>query len=160
MSKASKTPKKTARPAERKRATSRLFPYAKVAEMWRKKRPFRKLQKRLVELVKVVSLGRRSEMGHEQRTVARLKTMHRTARGQIDHGPRMPAVRSEPLENRDRPSQPRLARTPGKQNLDGSREAVAQLGRSGSHRVLPQRNGSVPAPNRSAIESYTFAVDR
>ena len=34
MSKASKTPKKTAPPAERKRATSRPFPYAKVAEMW------------------------------------------------------------------------------------------------------------------------------
>ena len=38
MSKASKTPKKTARPAERKRATSRLFPYAKVAEMWAQKK--------------------------------------------------------------------------------------------------------------------------
>jgi hypothetical protein len=34
MTKASKTPKKTARPAKRKRAISRPFPYAKVAEMW------------------------------------------------------------------------------------------------------------------------------
>ena len=34
MSKASTKPKKAARPAKRKRATSRPFPYAKVAEMW------------------------------------------------------------------------------------------------------------------------------
>ena len=34
MSKASTKPKKSARPAKHKRATSRPFPYAKVAEMW------------------------------------------------------------------------------------------------------------------------------
>jgi hypothetical protein len=34
MTKASKTPKESTRPAKRKRATSRPFPYAKVAEMW------------------------------------------------------------------------------------------------------------------------------
>ena len=34
MSKASTKPKKLARPANRKRATNRPFPYAKVAEMW------------------------------------------------------------------------------------------------------------------------------
>jgi hypothetical protein len=34
LTKASKTPKKSARHAKRKRATSRAFPYAKVAEMW------------------------------------------------------------------------------------------------------------------------------
>lgn len=38
MTKASKTPKKSARPAKRKRATSRPFPYAKVAEMWAQKK--------------------------------------------------------------------------------------------------------------------------
>ena len=38
MSKASKTPKRTALPAKRKRATSRPFPYAKVAEMWAQKK--------------------------------------------------------------------------------------------------------------------------
>jgi hypothetical protein len=34
MTKTSKKLKKSARPAKRKRATSRPFPYAKVAEMW------------------------------------------------------------------------------------------------------------------------------
>jgi hypothetical protein len=34
LSKSSKTPKKVSRPAERKRATRRAFPYPKVAEMW------------------------------------------------------------------------------------------------------------------------------
>jgi hypothetical protein len=34
LSKASKTPKKAARPAKRKRATSRPFPYEQVAKMW------------------------------------------------------------------------------------------------------------------------------
>ena len=34
MSKASTKPKKAARPAKRKRATSRPFPYEQVAEMW------------------------------------------------------------------------------------------------------------------------------
>jgi hypothetical protein len=34
MTKASKTPKKAARPAKRKRATNRPFPYEKVAKMW------------------------------------------------------------------------------------------------------------------------------
>jgi hypothetical protein len=34
MTKASKAQKKAARPAKRKRATSRPFPYAEVAEMW------------------------------------------------------------------------------------------------------------------------------
>ena len=38
LSKASKTPKRTALPAKRKRATSRPFPYAKVAEMWAQKK--------------------------------------------------------------------------------------------------------------------------
>jgi hypothetical protein len=34
LSKASAKPKKASRPAKQKRATSRPFPYAKVAEMW------------------------------------------------------------------------------------------------------------------------------
>jgi hypothetical protein len=38
MTKTSKKLKRTALPEERKRATSRLFPYAKVAEMWAQKK--------------------------------------------------------------------------------------------------------------------------
>lgn len=34
MSKSSKTPKKSARPAKRKRATNRTFPYEQVAKLW------------------------------------------------------------------------------------------------------------------------------
>jgi hypothetical protein len=34
LPKASKTPKKSARPAKRMRVTSRPFPYAKVAKLW------------------------------------------------------------------------------------------------------------------------------
>jgi hypothetical protein len=45
MTKASKTPKKSARPAKPKRATSRAFPYAKVAEMWAQKRTIPEIAK-------------------------------------------------------------------------------------------------------------------
>ena len=38
MSKTSKTPKKTALPTKRKRATSRPFPYEKVATLWAQKK--------------------------------------------------------------------------------------------------------------------------
>jgi hypothetical protein len=45
LSKASTKPKKAARPAKRKRATSRAFPYAKVAEMWEQEKTIPEIAK-------------------------------------------------------------------------------------------------------------------
>jgi hypothetical protein len=45
LTKVSKTPKKAARPAKRKRATSRPFPYAEVAEMWAQERTIPEIAK-------------------------------------------------------------------------------------------------------------------
>lgn len=78
LSKASKTPKKTALPAERKRATSRLFPYAKVAEMWAQK-------KTIPEIAKAIGrVGKGDDPYHSLRVaLTRMHKGYKNAEGKV-----------------------------------------------------------------------------
>jgi hypothetical protein len=67
--KTSAKPKKSARPAKRKRATSRAFPYAKVAEMWAQ-------EKTIPEIAKAIGrVGKGDDPYHALR--AALTKMHK-----------------------------------------------------------------------------------
>ncbi len=61
MTNPSKTPKKAARPAKRKHATSRPFPYAEVAEMWTREKAIPEIAKRFGALAKVMIRTTRCE---------------------------------------------------------------------------------------------------
>jgi hypothetical protein len=69
MTKASKTPKKVARPAKRKRASSRPFPYEKVAKMWAQ-------EKTIPEIAKAIGrVGKGDDPYHSLRVA--LTKMHK-----------------------------------------------------------------------------------
>jgi hypothetical protein len=69
MTKTSKNPKKSARPARRKRATSRPFPYAEVAEIWAQ-------ENTIPEIAKAVGrVGKGDDPYHSLRVA--LTKMHR-----------------------------------------------------------------------------------
>jgi hypothetical protein len=69
MTNASKTQKKTARPAKRKRATSRPFPYEKVAKLWA-------LKKSIPEIAKAIGrVGKGDDPYHSLRVA--LTKMHK-----------------------------------------------------------------------------------
>jgi hypothetical protein len=78
LSKASKTPKKAARPAKRKRATSRPFPYAKVAEMWAQ-------EKTIPEIAKAIRrVGKGDDKFHALRIfLTKMHKGYRDAEGNI-----------------------------------------------------------------------------
>jgi len=77
LSRSSKTPKKSAR-AKRKRATSRAFPYAKVAEMWVQ-------EKTIPEIAKAIGrVGKGDDPHHSLRVVlTRMHKGYRTAEGAV-----------------------------------------------------------------------------
>lgn len=69
MSKSSKTPKKVTHPEKRKRATSRAFPYEKVAKLWA-------LKKTIPEIAKAIGrVGKGDDPYHSLRVT--LTKMHR-----------------------------------------------------------------------------------
>jgi hypothetical protein len=69
LSKTSTKPKKSARSANRKRATSRAFPYAKVAEMWAQ-------EKTIPEIAKAIDrVGKGDDKFHALRIF--LSKMHK-----------------------------------------------------------------------------------
>jgi hypothetical protein len=78
MTKTSAKPKKSARPAKRKRATSRAFPYAKVAEMWVQ-------EKTIPEIAKAIGrVGKGDDPHHSLRVVlTRMHKGYRTAEGAV-----------------------------------------------------------------------------
>ena len=74
MTKASKKPKKAARPAKRKRATNRPFPYEQVAKMWAQ-------EKTIPEIAKAIGrVGKGDDPYHSLRVA--LTKMHRGYRDQ------------------------------------------------------------------------------
>ena len=78
MSKASTKPKKGARSAKRKRATSRPFPYAKVAEMWEQ-------EKTIPEIAKAIRrVGEGDDKFHALRIfLTKMHKGYRDAEGKI-----------------------------------------------------------------------------
>jgi hypothetical protein len=82
MSKASKAPKKAARPAKRKRATSRPFPYEDVAKMWTQ-------EKTIPEIAKTIGrVGKGDDPYHSLRVaLTRMGTSARDHIVDFPHGP-------------------------------------------------------------------------
>jgi hypothetical protein len=78
MTKTSKTPKKTAHAAKRKRATNRPFPYAKVAEMWAQ-------EKTIPEIAKAIRrVGKGDDKFHALRIfLTKMHKGYRDAEGNI-----------------------------------------------------------------------------
>jgi hypothetical protein len=78
MTKASKTPKKAARPAKRKRATSGPFPYEKVARMWAQ-------EKTIPEIAKAIRrVGKGDDRFHALRIfLSKMHKGYRDAEGKI-----------------------------------------------------------------------------
>jgi hypothetical protein len=77
MNRASKAPKKSVRPAKRKRATSRAFPYAKVAEMWAQ-------EKTIPEIAKAIDrMGKGDDKFHAMRVfLSRMHKGYKNAQGE------------------------------------------------------------------------------
>jgi hypothetical protein len=78
LTKASKTPTKAARTVKRKRATSRPFPYAEVAEMWAQERT-------IPEIAKAVGrVGKGDDAYHSLRVaLTKMHKGYRTADGKL-----------------------------------------------------------------------------
>jgi hypothetical protein len=78
LSKASKTPKKASRPAKHKRATSRPFPYAKVAAMWAQ-------EKTIPEIAKAIQrVGKGDDKFHALRIfLSKMHKGYRNAEGNV-----------------------------------------------------------------------------
>ena len=78
MTKTSQPPKKTVRPAKRKRATSRPFPYAKVAAMWAQ-------EKTIPEIAKAIRrVGKGDDKFHALRIfLTKMHKGYRDAEGKI-----------------------------------------------------------------------------
>ena len=78
MSKTSKTPKKTALPTKRKRATSRPFPYEKVATLWVQ-------EKTIPEIAKAIGrVGTGDDPYHSLRvSLTRMHRGYKTSKGEI-----------------------------------------------------------------------------
>ena len=78
MKKPSKKGKKSVRPAKRKRATNRAFPYAKVAEMWAQ-------EKTIPEIAKAIDrVGKGDDPYHSLRvSLTKMHKGYRNAKGEI-----------------------------------------------------------------------------
>jgi len=78
MKKTSETPTKSARPAKRKRATSRPFPYAKVAAMWAQ-------EKTIPEIAKAIGrVGKGDDPYHSLRVaVTKMHRGYKNAEGKV-----------------------------------------------------------------------------
>jgi hypothetical protein len=78
LSKTSTKPKKSARPPRSKRATSRPFPYAKVAEMWAQ-------EKTIAEIAKAIDrVGKGDDKFHALRIfLSKMHKGYRDAEGNI-----------------------------------------------------------------------------
>jgi hypothetical protein len=78
MTKASKTPKKSARPAKRKRATSRRFPYEQVAKMWA-------LNRTIPEIAKAIDrVGKGDDPYHSLRVaLTKMHKGHKNSKGDV-----------------------------------------------------------------------------
>ena len=78
MTKASTKPKKSARPAKRKRATRRAFPYAKVAEMWAQEKTIPEIA------IAIGRVGKGDDPYHALRvTLTKMHKGYRTVEGAI-----------------------------------------------------------------------------
>ncbi len=78
MTNASKTQKKAARPAKRKRATSRPFPYEQVAKMWAQ-------EKTIPEIAKAIGrVGKGDDKFHALRIfLSKMHKGYRNAEGNV-----------------------------------------------------------------------------
>jgi hypothetical protein len=78
MTKASKTPKKAARPSTRKRATSRPFPHEQVAKLWAQ-------EKTIPEIAKAIDrVGKGDDKFHALRIfLSKMHKGYRDAEGNI-----------------------------------------------------------------------------